>query len=129
MDVLGSRQYGICGCKAALKKKPRRGLKRTVDLGCLIAGWIALLLSCSITLAFLDAGFVTVPHAVERASCEVHKLLPTSAFIVLAVAGGLYGSEFVFNVALRPQRPQRPVGTGSPGRYLDFQTVPELWRV
>ena len=66
MDVLGSRPYGLCGRKAALKKNPRRGLKRTVDLGCLIAGWIALLLSCSITLAFLDAAFVTVPHKCSK---------------------------------------------------------------
>ena len=44
----------------------------------LIAGWIVLLLSCSSTAAFRTLPFVTLFRtAVERASCEVHKLLRT----------------------------------------------------
>ena len=32
-----------------------------------------------------------------------------------------------FNVALRPQRPYKPLGTGAQDGHLDLHTAPELW--
>ena len=58
----------------------------------LVAGWIALLLSCSQQLASLDNVFVTLfSTSVERASCKVHMLHCTGEFptILISATGSL----------------------------------------
>ena len=58
-----------------------------------MAGWIILLLSCSSSVSSLDTVFMTLFHTAEYTSCLLHTCgVPTSlTFIVLAVAGGLFG--------------------------------------